>query len=798
MRRSTRTSAPTAALTTGQLTVTHVTSGFDQPLGVVNAGDGTGRLFVVEQRGTVRVVAGGELQPGFFLDIRTIDGGLSVESERGLTGIAFHPDFETNRILFAYYTDGDQGEDLGGDVTITQLEASEDGTTVDVSTADPILEIEHSDNNIHVGGQLLFGPDNHLYAFTGDIGVHGDPDQTALNLDMLVGKTLRITPDLAGGYTIPVDNPFVGPTAGADEIWAFGHRNPWRRVLRPPDRGPLDGRRRQRRVGGGQPRASRQPGRTELRLEPVRGESRLPRAGAVHGPRFHRAARRIRARPAEVRGRRRLCVPRRIFPDLAGHYVLGDFCSGELWSVDASSATPILQEHRDSSIRITSFGESENGELYMTDRRGALYRVVAPPYTDVADHSLLDHVMWLTNEGISTGCGGGMFCPNASVSRAQMAAFLARALDLPATGTDFFADDDNHPLEISINRVAQAGITSGCAAESYCPSATVTRAEMASFLDRAFDFAPTVNDYFSDDEGSTHENAINRLREANVTGGCTPTTYCRRPRRRARRRPRSCTARWATATGGRVGDHANFPPRWAVPRRTMDRPNPLRPSHCVDSAVLRLRSSSRSSSSARSPAPRSPSRHRPPRKLPRRRPPSATDSCGSRTSPAGSHRRSESRMPATGRIASSSSSSAGRSASSMAARSRALSSSTSAAWTGGFSNGGERGLLGIAFHPDFETNRKLFAYYTDGGGDLIIAELTANAAGTTVSASTADTVIEIEHSSQGNHNGGQLLFGPDELPLHLHRRRRRQRRPGRERRRTSTCRSARCCAWSRT
>jgi glucose/arabinose dehydrogenase len=522
----TRAPTPVGALTTGQVTVTHVTSGLVQPLGVVNAGDGTDRLFVVEQRGTVRVVSGGVLQDGFFLDIRLIEGGLSTESERGLTGIAFHPDFETNRILFAYYTDGDQGPDLGGDVTITQLEANADGTAVDVATADPILEIEHSDNNIHVGGQMLFDPDGHLYAFTGDIGVHGDPDQSAQNLDLLVGKTLRITPDLNGGYTIPADNPFVGPIAGADEIWARGLRNPWRASFdrQTGDLWTADVGNSSWEEVNREPADS--PGGRNYGWSLCEGSHALPGPGpctaaGVTGP--HLEYPHDPQKCAVVGG---FVYRGAIFPDLAGQYVLGDFCSGELWTADAGAVTPALVEHRDTSIRITSFGESESGELYMTDRRGALYRVVAPPYTDVADHSLLDHIMWLTNEGISSGCGGGLYCPNASVSRAQMAAFLARALDLPATGTDFFTDDDGHPLEVSINRVAEAGITTGCAADSYCPSAPVTRAEMASFLDRAFGFPPTGNDYFSDDEGSTHENAINRLREANVTSGCTPATYC--------------------------------------------------------------------------------------------------------------------------------------------------------------------------------------------------------------------------------------------------------------------------------
>jgi hypothetical protein len=135
----------------------------------------------------------------------------------------------------------------------------------------------------------------------------------------------------------------------------------------------------------------------------------------------------------------------------------------------------------------------------------------------------------LASAGITSGCDAGQperFCPGDTVSRAQMAAFLSRALDLPGTSQDFFTDDDGHSLEISINRVAAAGITSGCAANRYCPNNPVTRGQMASFIDRAFDLPATSNDFFIDDEGSTHEDAINRLAEAGITLGCGGTSFC--------------------------------------------------------------------------------------------------------------------------------------------------------------------------------------------------------------------------------------------------------------------------------
>jgi glucose/arabinose dehydrogenase len=514
-------SAPAAstALSGGQLRVTHVTSGLSSPVGLANAGDGSNRLFIVEQRGTVRVFSGNSLRSGFFLDIRGVAGGFSNGGERGLLSIAFHPDFETNRKLFAYYTDG------GGDLIITELTANSAGTSVSASTADPIMEIEHSTFSNHNGGQLLFGPDENLYIFTGDGGSSGDPFESGQNTNSQLGKVLRITPNLSGGRSIPSDNPFVGGGGNA-AVWDYGLRNPWRASF---DR--ANGTLWIADVGQGS--------WEEINREPATspggvnyGWDRCEGAHLFEGPGPCTSGGLTGPVEEYANGNGNCAVTGGfvyrggIFPDMVSQYVLGDYCSGRLWTLQSGAGSPSLQFHRDTSILITSFGESEKGELYLTDHRGALYRVVAPPYTDVADHSLIDHIMWITTEGISTGCGGGEFCPNSAVTRAQMAAFLDRALDLPGTSEDFFTDDDGHQLEISINRVAAAGIASGCATNRYCPSSPVTRGQMASFLDRAFDLPPTSNDYFVDDETSTHENAINRLAKANITGGCTAIRFC--------------------------------------------------------------------------------------------------------------------------------------------------------------------------------------------------------------------------------------------------------------------------------
>jgi hypothetical protein len=136
-----------------------------------------------------------------------------------------------------------------------------------------------------------------------------------------------------------------------------------------------------------------------------------------------------------------------------------------------------------------------------------------------------EHIAWMFDQGITSGCAPDLYCTHNSVSREQMAAFLARALELPATDEDFFTDDESSTFEVSINRVAAAGISLGCAEGKYCPKRTVTRGEMAAFLARALELPATEVDYFTDDDG-TFETSINRVAEAGITSGCTATRYC--------------------------------------------------------------------------------------------------------------------------------------------------------------------------------------------------------------------------------------------------------------------------------
>jgi GH25 family lysozyme M1 (1,4-beta-N-acetylmuramidase) len=149
-----------------------------------------------------------------------------------------------------------------------------------------------------------------------------------------------------------------------------------------------------------------------------------------------------------------------------------------------------------------------------------------PPFTDIAGSKFAGDIAWLYAEGITSGCSKTKYCPSNAVTRGQMAAFIARALDLPKTSKDYFDDDDGTSHEADINRLAKAGLTGGCGTRRYCPSGTVSRAQMATFLARVLDLSKTSKDYFDDDERSSHEANINKIARAGLTSGCAKNRYC--------------------------------------------------------------------------------------------------------------------------------------------------------------------------------------------------------------------------------------------------------------------------------
>jgi hypothetical protein len=148
------------------------------------------------------------------------------------------------------------------------------------------------------------------------------------------------------------------------------------------------------------------------------------------------------------------------------------------------------------------------------------------PFNDIADSAFLVDIVWLANEGITSGCGARLYCPDASVTRAEMASFLARTLDLSGSAPDAFDDDETSIHEPNINLIAREGIASGCAAGKFCPDGLVSREQMASFLARALHLSGAAPDAFTDDETSIHEPNINLVAREGIATGCGGTNYC--------------------------------------------------------------------------------------------------------------------------------------------------------------------------------------------------------------------------------------------------------------------------------
>jgi glucose/arabinose dehydrogenase len=342
--------------------------GFIAPVGLAHAGDGSGRLYVVEQGGTIRYLDDARGAPQPFLDITDRVG---AGGERGLLGLAFHPRFESNGRFFVDYTD------IEGDTVVAEFRAS-DGSG-DPSSERVLLRIEQPFPN-HNGGDLAFGPDGYLYIASGDGGSAGDPNNNGQRLDTLLGKLLRIDVDSdgAGEYGIPEDNPFADEPDARPEIWAYGLRNPWQFSF-DRDTGALwvaD-------VGQGElEEVNRAPGgrpgnnfgwRIFEGTSCYEGSDCDP-AGFVapvvtYSHEFGCAI----TGGYVYRGTR--------FLHLKGAYVTGDYCSGNMWALparvtSASNPVPTLS----TGFGITSFGEDEAGELYLTDvDTGTILQVTARP-----------------------------------------------------------------------------------------------------------------------------------------------------------------------------------------------------------------------------------------------------------------------------------------------------------------------------------------------------------------------------------------------------------------------------------
>jgi len=347
-----------------------VADSLERPVGIANAGDGSKRLFILEQPGVIRIIQDEWLVPEAFLDIRD---QVDCCGERGLLGLAFHPDYIDNGFFYVNYID------LNGNTVIARFQVSSDPNRADSSSEIRVLGVEQPFPN-HNGGAVVFGPDGYLYLGLGDGGSAGDPLGNAQNTNVFLGKILRLDVNVTvqgentAPYAIPPDNPFVRGD-GAPEVWAYGLRNPWRFSF---DR--LTGDLYIGDVGQGSweeidflpaPLAGGANFGWNYRegAHPYSGTEAPPGLELTDPVAEYDHSFGISVTGGYVyRGER--------LPEWSGIYLYGDYGSGLIWGlVRDSSGSWQNRLLFQTGATITSFGEDESGELYFVSHDGTLYRL---------------------------------------------------------------------------------------------------------------------------------------------------------------------------------------------------------------------------------------------------------------------------------------------------------------------------------------------------------------------------------------------------------------------------------------
>ncbi|MFZ5862232.1 MAG: PQQ-dependent sugar dehydrogenase [Nitrospirota bacterium] len=342
-------------------------SGFKSPVGFQSAGDGTGRVFIVEQRGTIQVRKPGQAGSKTFLDIRD---RVTSGGELGLLGLAFHPNFVETGRLYVNYT----SRKGGLHTVISEFKVGAKPDEVDPRIERILMTIPQPYAN-HNGGDVAFGPDGMLYIALGDGGSGNDPLGNGQKLSTLLGKILRIDVDHGGdatAYGIPADNPFVKRKGAAPEIWAYGLRNPWRFAF-----DPATGRLFAGDVG--------QNAREEIDVIRKGGNYGWNvMEGAICTPGVNPKCKKSgfdlpifdypRSDGTTVIGGR--VYRGSAIPALCGAYVYGDFGTGRIWALHYDGATVIEQQKLlDTDHRISAFGEDEQRELYVVDYAGEILKI---------------------------------------------------------------------------------------------------------------------------------------------------------------------------------------------------------------------------------------------------------------------------------------------------------------------------------------------------------------------------------------------------------------------------------------
>jgi glucose/arabinose dehydrogenase len=341
-----------------------IITGLDKPEGLVNAGDGSGRLFIVEQTGLIRIFIDGALLPTPFLDLTQ---KVSCCGEKGLLGLAFHPKYTENGYFYVDYTENVNNQ-LFTVIGRFSVSAS-DPNQADSKSELRLLHIEQPYQN-HNGGEIQFGPEGYLYIGMGDGGSAGDPHGNGQSLQTLLGKILRIDVDHDQPYAIPPENPLLNG-GGLWEIWAYGLRNPWRFSfdkltgdLYLGDVGQ-DAWEEIDYIPAGSPGGDNFGWNYYEGSHPYRGS--LPTGINLVAP----VAEYGHDEGYSVSGG--FVYRGRNLPAWYGVYLYGDYGSGKVWGLlhlaDGSWQNALMFE---TGANISSFGVDENGEIYLVDYGGRI------------------------------------------------------------------------------------------------------------------------------------------------------------------------------------------------------------------------------------------------------------------------------------------------------------------------------------------------------------------------------------------------------------------------------------------
>lgn len=376
-----------SAARTQEVSLELFSEGLSSPLAIEHAGDQ--RLFVVEKHGKIKIVQpDGTVNSVPFLDI---SNRITTEGERGLLGLAFHPDFSANGYFYVNYTN------LNGNTRVSRFEVSSGNQ----DTADPESEVviigyDQPDSN-HNGGCLLFGPDGNLFISSGDGGGSGDPHNNGQSTSVLLGKILRIDVDNPSGgknYGIPADNPFVSDPDASPEIWAYGLRNPWRMAV---DR--IENTLWIADVGQASREEINRQSLSESGLNygwrcyegtlpfntqncPPQSEMTFPLAEYSHddgncsitGGYVYRGSK---------------------YSDIEGLYFFADYCSGMIGTSDQAGN---LTFHGNFDGNWVSFGEDRDGELYIADINGGkVFKIKGGELVSAPDFSLEENLKIFPN-----------------------------------------------------------------------------------------------------------------------------------------------------------------------------------------------------------------------------------------------------------------------------------------------------------------------------------------------------------------------------------------------------------------